>query len=138
MRFSWSRRDLYVFSLFCLSSITLRSMVYLNLRGISRYKLSSIFLPFVISSLTASLMDYNRVMSDVTFVLMMYVLLVFFLIIPKRRVYHQLIEITVTFTVCSVNYLDKAVASLRSIHLLDEKAEKIVLLADTRRRFILS
>lgn len=81
---------IYMFFLFFVYLIILRSMVHLKLRGISRYKLSSIFLPFVISSLTASLMDYNRVMSDVTFVLMMYVLVVFFLIIPKRRVYHQL------------------------------------------------
>jgi hypothetical protein len=79
----------YMFFLFFLYSITLKSMVYLKIRGISRYKLSSIFLPFVISSLTASLMDYNRVMSDITFVLIMYVLVVFFIIIPKRRVYHQ-------------------------------------------------
>jgi hypothetical protein len=80
----------YMFFLFFVYLTILKSMVYLKVRGIPRYKLSSLFLPFVISSLTASLMDYNRVMSDVTFVLMMYVLVIFYLFIPKRRVYHQL------------------------------------------------
>jgi hypothetical protein len=79
----------YMFFIFSVYLVLVKSMFSLKIKGIASYKLSAVFLPFIISSLTASLMDYNRVMSDITFIFMMYVLVMLYLIIPKRRVYYQ-------------------------------------------------
>lgn len=38
------------------------------------------------------------------------------------------------FTACSLNYIDKAVASLNSVHLYDEAAEKFILIVDKKRK----
>ena len=78
----------YMFIIYIGYFALLTTLIYWTFDGLSRYKLVGIFTPFIIASLMASLVDYNRVMSDVTFIFIGYLCVIAYLVIPKRRIFH--------------------------------------------------
>lgn len=77
---------IYLIGVFFCYLFLLSTFVKYRLKEISKYKLIGFFVPFIIYSLMASLIDYNRVMSDITLIFIGYIVLVAYQFIPKKKI----------------------------------------------------